>query len=295
MEKSQALLTHSTTIHRSQNCAVCQTVTEQEILYEKWGYSILRCKVCYLGSAYVDDGFDASRIYSEDYFQGRRKDGYADYVGSERVLRREFRRVLNKIRLYGPSEGRLLEVGCAYGFLLLEAQQYFESYGIEICEEAARACQSRGLNVHCGTVNRKFLKENGSFDLIIMLDVIEHLQEPAEVLRWLYEALSRRGSLMISTGDWESVIARVLKKHWRLMTPPQHLFYFSRRTMTGLLEKIGFRVAYCGRPWKSVPLGLAAYQFGNRIGLRLSMLESLNRLAVPVNLFDTIQVIARKE
>ena len=100
---------------------------------------------------------------------------------------------------------------------------------------------------------------------------------------------------MISTGDWESIIARVLKKHWRLITPPQHLFYFSRRTMTSLLEKIGFRVIYCARPWKSVPLGLATYQFGNRMGLRLSMLESLNWLAVPVNLFDTIHVIARKE
>jgi len=178
---------------------------------------------------------------------------------------------------------------------LLEAQQYFESYGIEICEEAARACQSRGLNVHCGTVNRKFLKENGPFDAMVMLDVIEHLQDPGEVLTWLYEALNRRGSLMISTGDWDSIMARVLKKHWRLMTPPQHLFYFSRRTITGLLEKIGFRVTYCARPWKSVPLGLAAYQFGNRMGLRLSMLESLNWLAVPVNLFDTIHVIARKE
>ena len=237
------MLTDSATTYQSRSCAVCQTTTEQEILYQKWGYPILRCKACHLGSAWIGDGVDASIIYSKGYFQGCRKDGYADYVGSERVLRREFRRVLNKIRLYGPSEGRLLEVGCAYGFLLLEAQQYFESYGIEICEDAARACQSRGLNVHCGTVNRKFLKENGPFDAMIMLDVIEHLQEPGEVLRWLYEALNRRGSLMISTGDWDSMFARLLKKHWRLMTPPQHLFYFSRRTMTGLLEKIGFRVA----------------------------------------------------
>jgi SAM-dependent methyltransferase len=239
--------------------------------------------------------FDVTSIYSREYFDGERRDGYADYPGSEKVLRREFSRIVNQLRSNHLSCGKLLEVGCAYGFFLLEAQQYFECCGIEISTEAATSCQSRGLTVHCGTVEPEFLKATGPFDAVVMLDVIEHLQEPLEVLKMLYASLNRGGLLMLSTGDGDSILARVMKKHWRLMTPPQHLFYFSRKTLFDLLRKSGFRVIHWARPWKSIPLGLAAYQLGNRLGMRLSFLESLNRLSLPVNLFDTIQVVARKE
>jgi len=265
------------------------------MIYEKWGHPIFRCNICQLGSTGLNGAFDAVQIYSQPYFQGGRKDGYADYLASEFVLRKEFRRMVDKIREHGVSAGRLLEVGCAYGFFLLEAQEYFDCYGVEISETAAKSSQSRGLNVHCGTVTAGFLKENDPFDVIVMLDVIEHLQNPPEVLNLLHATLNRGGLLMISTGDWNSILARIMRKHWRLMTPPQHLFYFSRKTLTALLAKTGFRVVYCARPWKFIPLGLASYQLGNRVGWRLSLLESLNSLAIPVNLFDTIHVIARKE
>jgi SAM-dependent methyltransferase len=280
---------------QTRDCVLCETATEHEVLFEKWGYPILRCSGCQLTSTDIRRDFDAASIYSQGYFCGARRDGYADYAGSEPVLRKEFRRMIERLHGYDRSAKRLLEIGCAHGFFLLEAQRYFECYGIEISDEAAKLCQSRGLTVHCGTVESEFLKANSPFDAVVMLDVIEHLQNPAEVLKMLYASLSRRGLLMISTGDWASALARIMKKHWRLMTPPQHLFFFSRKTLIDLLSKAGFRVVYCARPWKSVPLGLAAYQMGNRLGTRLRFLESLNWLAAPVNLFDTIQVIARKE
>jgi hypothetical protein len=50
----------------------------------------------------------------------------------------------------------------------------------------------------------------------------------------------------------------------------------------------------CAKPWKFVPLGLAVYQAGRRFGLRLRWLERLNGLGIPVNLFDTMRVLARK-
>lgn len=276
-------------------CQVCWRQTDHELLYEKWGYPILRCRVCGLGSTDIPDGFDTSSLYGESYFQGGKLDGYADYLGSERVLQREFRRALEQLREHGPSEGRLLEVGCAYGFFLLEAQRYFQCVGVEISESAARYCRTRDLEVRCGVVNADLLQDLGPLDAVVMLDCIEHLPNPAETLRLLSKALSERGSLMISTGDWGSLHARAMGKRWRLMTPPQHLFYFSYRTLTMLLAKIGSRVVHSSRPWKVIPLGLAAYQLGNRVGIRLPFLESLSFLGMPLNLYDTIQIVARKE
>jgi SAM-dependent methyltransferase len=276
-------------------CPVCRTITQQEIIYEKWGYPIFRCRACGLGSAGVGEDFDPTAIYNEDYFQGRRRDGYADYRNSEASTRAEFSRIVRKLRSFGPDKGRLLEIGCAYGFFLLAARQHYECVGLEISETAVESCRARGLNVFCQSITESFRTENGPFDAAVMLDVIEHLRHPAETISLLYDSLTPHGLLLITTGDWDSLMARSMKRHWRLMTPPQHLFYFSRQTLIELLEQTGFKVLDCSRPWKKVPIGLAAYQLGNRLGWRLGFLESLNWLTMPVNLFDTVQILARKE
>lgn len=282
-------------VPNAQVCVLCGTWTDHAVIYEKWGYPILRCRVCGLGSTHIgSEQLDMTSIYVESYFQGGQRDGYGDYAGSESVLRAEFRQVLAELRYYGPKEGRLLEVGCAYGFFLLEAQQYFKCTGVEISEVAAEFCRSRGLNVHCGIVDQDFLRNRDPFDAVVMLDVIEHLPNPAETLALLWQALGENGSIMITTGDWDSLLARVMGQRWRLMTPPQHLFYFSRRTLTMLLAKIGFRVIYCTRPWKLVPLGLAVYQLGNRLDYQMPFLESLGWMGVPINLFDIVRIVARK-
>jgi 2-polyprenyl-3-methyl-5-hydroxy-6-metoxy-1,4-benzoquinol methylase len=206
----------------------------------------------------------------------------------------EFRRALSHLRRYGPKEGRLLEVGCAYGFFLLEAQRYFQCTGIEVSEAATNFCRSRGLDVHLGIADESSLQNRGQFDAVVMLDVIEHLANPVETLSLLFHALNENGSIMIATGNLDSFLARLMGKRWRLMTPPQHLFYFSRRTLTALLEKIGFHVIHCTMPWKIVPLGLAVYQLSHRIGLRVPLIKPLSSVGVPINLFDTVRLVARK-
>ena len=67
---------------------------------------------------------------------GGHADGYADYLGAEPVLRREFARTVDFIRRY-CRRGRLLDVGCAYGFFLQEAKPFFDVLGIELAEDAA--------------------------------------------------------------------------------------------------------------------------------------------------------------
>lgn len=86
----------------ARSCSACGSLAEPEQLYEKWGYAILRCPDCGLGSTCAGD-FDPARIYSRDYFSGGRSDGYADYVGSEAVLRKESRRVLRALADAGCS------------------------------------------------------------------------------------------------------------------------------------------------------------------------------------------------
>src|SRR6266436_2474824 len=162
-------------------CPACATQTHHLALWTNNGCQILKCKGCGLGSAMVL-GFDPSSYYTKAYFDGRHPDCYADYIGSEPVIRKEFRSVVKSIRCAAPT-GRLFEIGSAYGFFLMEAQPYYEVHGVEIAEEAAAVARSRGLDVQSGAVSRQTFEQVGPLDAVVMLDVIEHLEDPASVLQ----------------------------------------------------------------------------------------------------------------
>jgi SAM-dependent methyltransferase len=275
-------------------CLVCAGETAHSLAFEKWGYSILRCHGCGLGWTKVGRDFAANELYDRGYFQGEARDGYADYLGSERVLRAEFRHALNHLMRHARGGGRLLEVGCAYGFFLAEAQRYYRTTGLDVSAYAISFARARGLDVHHGVLTNEFAAARGPFDVVAMLDVIEHLEAPEDVLSCIHRALRVGGHLVITTGDWDSLLARVAGRHWRLMTPPQHLFFFSPRTIRHLLTRLGFEILDICKPWKLVPLGLAAFQVANRVGLRVPFQGALNAVGIPVNLFDAMRVIAQK-
>src|SRR5262249_41701999 len=146
-------------------------------------------------------------LYGEEYFRGGRRDGYLDYPASEPVLRAEFRRTVNHLLRYVNSGGRLLEIGCAYGFFLLEAQRHFVSTGIEVSEAAIAECRKRGLTVF-GSMDAS-VRDRGPFDVAVLLDCIEHLADPAEMLCEIRRNLTSDGVVLITTGDWGSTLARV--------------------------------------------------------------------------------------
>src|ERR1700731_2397307 len=162
------------------HCPACGRQTLHRFLYSKNNCAIVKCAGCGLGRAQCDE-FDPREYYSGDYFSGGRADGYADYRGAEAVLRREFSRSLAFVRRH-QAGGRLLEIGCAYGFFLQEAATFYEVTGIEIAEAAARSCRERGLRVVTGLADERILAQLGMMDVIVMLDVIEHLPDPRATL-----------------------------------------------------------------------------------------------------------------
>lgn len=276
------------------HCPVCEARRAHRVVWQKWGYPILRCLQCGLGSTDAD-GFDPNSYYTAEYFQGGKRDGYGDYCSSEAVLKAEFRGVVRILQGYGCA-GRILEVGSAYGFFLETAREAgLDALGLEICDDAVASCQARGLNAHAGIITRDFLRQHGPFDAIVMLDVIEHLPEPDNTMALLASALNQSGLLVLTTGNWSSLLSTITRSRWRLMTPPQHLFYYTRSTLKKLANNHGLNVIRVNAPWKRVPLGLMAYQVTRRIGLPLTLPAWLNRIGIPVNLFDALRLIARKE
>jgi SAM-dependent methyltransferase len=274
-------------------CPACADTTAHRKLYSKNSCNILQCVQCGLGRAECSN-FDVQGYYTEDYFSGARADGYVDYRGSEPVLRREFARTLQFIRGFRNS-GRLLEIGCAYGFFLEEARNFYDVAGIEIADAAVAFCRARGLSVTNGVADESVLARFGMLDVIVLLDVVEHLPDPQSTLALCRKHLNPGGVIVITTGDFASFYARLAGRNWRLMTPPQHLWFFTPQSIQRLSHSVGFKLEACDHPWKVVPLALIEFQMRRLLGASRGHSSAFaNRFGLPVNLFDAMRCVLRK-
>jgi len=275
-----------------QFCPACGCETVQQFLYSKNGCAILRCNSCGLGRTEASN-FDPETYYTGDYFSGQHADGYADYLGAEAVLRREFAGIVETLRDHHRS-GTLLDVGCAYGFFLQEAKRYYDVAGIELADDAVQHARRNGLNVVRGIADAPTLSQFGRQDIITLLDVIEHVPDPHETLSVCAGKLNPGGLLLLTTGDFGSHVARMTGKGWRLMTPPQHLWFFTRASMEKLAAALGLQLIAFDHPWKVVPLSLIVFQLRRMVGLPTNVRPGGSAIGLPVNLFDAMRVVMRK-
>ena len=164
----------------SRDCPACSRATVHSLRFKKNGSDILQCTACGLGRAETSN-FDPTTYYTADYFSGGHADGYSDYRGAEAVLRREFA---------GPSTSSAAFAravnswnwGAPIEFLLQEASHHFEVAGIELSHEAAAYCHGQGLRVLQGIADEAHLEQIGRVDVVVLLDVIEHLPQPRKTL-----------------------------------------------------------------------------------------------------------------
>lgn len=283
----------SSAVGLSLRCPACGSETWHDFRFSKNRSDIYQCNSCGLGRAEAVK-FDPAAYYTEAYFDGGQADGYPDYRGTQPVLRQEFAKTIQFVRRFRPS-GRLLELGCAYGFFLEEAKEHYAVSGIELAEGAAEHCRRSGLDVLQGTVDQAKLDQLGHQDVIVMLDVIEHLPDPLGSLQLCSDYLNPRGVLVITTGDFGSVGAKLAGKAWRLMTPPQHLWYFTVESMRRLAARAGLRIDHVDHPWKLVPTSLILFQLRRMMGISASRnTGGSNSFGVPINLFDAMRVVMRK-
>jgi SAM-dependent methyltransferase len=285
----------TTTPIAGSGCAICGAQTAPQPRLRKNGYDIQRCPDCGVGRAIVPD-FAPERFYTEGYFTGLQEGAYVDYVGAEAILRREFKRQCDYLCRFVPG-GRLLEIGCAYGFFLQEAKYRFEVHGVEMVAAAVDHCHSAGLpTVRQGALTRDYLESSGPFDAIVMLDVIEHIDDVAGTMELALEFLNPGGVVLVTTGDWNSLFARLTGASWRLVAPPLHLWYFTTGSLQQMFGRFRCRLVDLSHPWKFVPLELVVDQAALMIGLRgLRLPRVLHRIGLPANLFDAMRLVFRKD
>ena len=137
---------------------------------------------------------------------------------------------------YRLPPARVLEIGCAHGgFLKLLELAGFAATGIEMDEQiVAKGRQWFGVNVVRGPLEN--LGETlGRFDVIVMLDVLEHFADPLGTMQVALEHLEPGGMLMIQTPEFK----QQRQGDWCHYNAPEHVSLFSRASLQLLLQRVG--------------------------------------------------------
>jgi SAM-dependent methyltransferase len=142
--------------------------------------------------------------------------------------------------LLGVKRGRILDVGCGAGELLKLAKEVgWNGEGIEVDPEAVKAARGKGLTVYLGQLADRHYPD-GTFDLVQMSHVIEHVDRPLELLRECHRVLGDGGLLVIWTPNTESLGHRIFSERWAGLDPPRHLNLWNSNSLRKLVMKAGF-------------------------------------------------------
>jgi len=250
-------------------CNLCGSEQARE-LHTIEHRKILRCASCSL--IYTDTAtVDLGARYDDAYSAMIRNDFRLDMPHEEYA-----QLMLEKIRAF-KSPGRLLDVGCGPGVFLDRARTGgWDGCGIELTEGNFRhAAEVLRLDVRQGTLEEAGLQE-GSFDVVTLWDVIEHLPDPSRALQKICRLLKSDGLLCIETPNAGSVYRKILGKKWISFSEPSHIFAFDRKTLAALLRKAGYEVVLCET---------ANVNFFSAEGLRRFRIQSF---------FYNMQLIVRK-
>jgi SAM-dependent methyltransferase len=209
-------------------------------------FSAMRCRSC--GLIYLNPRPNVSefeKIYPTNYHA-------FDFSKKEFGIVFKIRAWLEARRLLScckdlPADARILDVGCGDGFHLNLLRQYgkksWSLEGIDMDKRAVDMAKKSGLIVHRGSVETIDLPEN-NYDLAFMIQTIEHLEKPVEVLQGIRKFLKPGGKLLIVTDNTGSLDFKFSKKnYWGGYHFPRHWNLFNRKSLTKLAVKTGFEVA----------------------------------------------------
>ncbi len=216
------------------NCPVCNSRNATELPRYN-DYEMRRCAVCrfvFAAPRSIPAGI-YEQLYGSDHYASLKASAEAAAAGDVRIA--WFKR--EALRL--AKGGSLLEVGSGSGtFLIAATAAGFAVQGIETSATAAAVAQRLGVPTYVGEIERYNPEER--FGAITMFDVLEHLLDPVAVLKRLRLMLRPGGRLILSVPNVDDPYC--LKQPWPIVTPPVHMNFFGRASITRALTEAGLKV-----------------------------------------------------
>jgi len=245
-------------LHR--DCPLCgrnnDDQLENEYSYDVW--TLRDCAGC--GFVYIDKGPDYARLFTELSWenttkieeQRRAKLRPVTYKASK--LTRARMRILPRKQMpflveVWAQPGPVVDLGCGDGAQMHDMSPAFVPYGIEISTELAKAADTLFSASDGGCVNAPTLAglrrfADGFFTAATLRSYLEHEMHPLLVLKETHRVLAPGGVAIVKVPNYGSLNRRVMGAKWCGFRYPDHLNYFTPKTLRRMGEKVGFRAHY---------------------------------------------------
>src|SRR5262249_26617361 len=239
---------------------------------------VARCLTCPMWFKLLTDPNGIPKAYPGEYG--------GDALAEEYLLGRAARAVFQEALANVESRGngtrlRLLDIGAAQGALLEEAARLgFDAEGVDHCEDNVQRACAKGLKVKHLSVED--LDDESAFDVITMMDIIEHLPNPVDVLKRVARALKPGGELVVYTPNHRAAVVLLarglhacgIRFPVREIFGRNHICFFDDQSLPRALTSTGFTLRALrqfpydpSRPGQPIsPVNLAAIALAERLG-----------------------------
>ena len=216
----------------NQYCEICHSPVSK--YHRLNNIDLLRCSNC--NFIFSDRSCATSFDYQSDF--------YVDIAEKAKPIHEFYAEARIKLLMkYKKNIHSLLDVGCSSAIFLNKINSQVKRIkGIELSQKAVELARSKGLNIELKNV----FDENEKFDVITLIEVIEHFNDINLLTKKLYDLLNPFGLIYFQTGNTSSLEFWHKRKKWRYFDPPSHCSYFGKKSITILLKNHNFKILYLG-------------------------------------------------
>lgn len=235
-------------------CSACGGRRAKSLGYVD-GIPVLRCRGCRSLVTLLTDT-DAELSYEDYYHEGN--------LSPPQVVSDRLDAIFAEFHRY-RSSNRLLDVGFGDSTGLMAARRAgWDAEGVEVSDSAIEPARARGFRVFHGVVEDAGYQDD-RFDVVVLSEVLEHVDDPRHLLQSIRRVLRQGGLLWTTTPNGDGLSARLLGLSWSVVSPPEHRLLFSQAGLVGLLRVTGFE------PQQVLARGLNVFELLSRIRAKLPM------------------------
>jgi 2-polyprenyl-3-methyl-5-hydroxy-6-metoxy-1,4-benzoquinol methylase len=230
-------------------CPACAAAmrAQRTLFDDRYGYpgrfELLRCDAC--GHCTLVAAMSAQEL-SDLYTRYYPRSGFDVEAWSppaeEGVMRTWWRGLRASAFRWVPPHVRVLDIGCGFGESLgYHRARGCDAHGVEADANIVRVAERHGLNARHGLFDPSHYAPE-SFDVVTLDQVIEHVSQPASVLKGVHEVLKPGGMAVLSTPNAAGWGARLFGRRWIHWHAPYHLQFFTDESMSRCAAQAGLRL-----------------------------------------------------